>query len=200
MMKAYYHTVVQDKPVEYQPVDNVGHSRVHHMDSVLEHGGRTSVHIHDHSSDVELPENKVQCVHNLDLAADYSCNWTEFVVDHGSVQEKGQEHEKAWHQENEKVEHPNSGFFDHSSHNHLNLVVAPACWGVVFVPNQNHSCFEDHPFVVDSFHSQDADTGYYEMDKVLCVDNHMPLDVKDEDPDDPIELGHQVPEAGKPAG
>lgn len=98
------------------------------------------------------------------------------------------------------MEHLNSGFFDHSSRNHPNLVVAPACSEVAFAPNQNYSCFEDHPFVGDSFQRQDADTEYYEMDKVLCVDNHMLLDVKDEDPVDPIELDHRVHGAGKPVG
>lgn len=97
--------------------------------------------------------------------------------------------------------HLKSGFFHHSNRNHLNLAaVAPACCGVPFAPNQSCSCFEDHPFVEDSFHMQDADTGYYEMDKVLCVDNHMLEDVKDEDPVDPIESGHQVHGAGKPVG
>lgn len=97
MMEAYYHTVVvRGKPVEHQPGDKVvEHSHVHRMDSALEHDGRTSVHIHDRSFDVELPENKAQHVHNLDFAADYSCNLTDFVVDREPGQEKGQEHVQA---------------------------------------------------------------------------------------------------------
>lgn len=96
MMEAYHTVVVQGKPVEPQPEGKVAeHSHAHRMDSAMEHDDHISVHIHGHSSDEEQPENREQHAHNLGFAADYSCNWTEFVVDRELEQEKGQEHVQA---------------------------------------------------------------------------------------------------------
>jgi len=98
------------------------------------------------------------------------------------------------------VEHQiNDPLVLHNNHNHHCVGVELESCGEAFVPNQNQSCFLE-PYVEDSFHMEEH-TVDYEKDMAHDAGNHMLWGGQNENPSDPIGVGHQIHGVGdRPAG